>query len=191
MATCASCTTRECIRGSDRVEGCGTGLFIPKKVGNLDCTFCLDCADACPKDNVVIAPGRPVDDLLFSESASSGYAISERTVALLSAKYGDLRPEREPTSYAGMVISRDGSAGTLRLSMPQKIIEAAREHYPELLSGEQSPSPPPKGLALRRLADALAMPTERAGKLSRKQVPYTSSAWRCGGPAGRRSARRP
>jgi len=54
--------------------------------------------------------------------------------------------------------------------MPQKIIEAAREHYPELLSGEQSPSPPPKGLAMRRLADAMAMPAERAGKLTRKQV---------------------
>ncbi|MEC9233532.1 MAG: cytochrome c oxidase assembly protein, partial [Planctomycetota bacterium] len=85
-ATCASCTTRECIRGSDRVEGCGTGLFIPKKVGNLDCTFCLDCADACPKDNVVIAPGRPVDDLLFSGWRSSLGRLATRwdVVALLT-----------------------------------------------------------------------------------------------------------
>jgi len=37
-----------------------------------------------------------VDDLLFSESKSSGYAISERTTALLSDLYGDVRPEREP-----------------------------------------------------------------------------------------------
>lgn len=111
-----------------------------------------------------------VDDLLFSESKTSGYSISERTVALLSAKYGDLRPVREPTSYAGMAIARDRAQGTLQLTLPQKIVEAAREHYPELLSGERPTSPPPKGAALERLADAMRMPDERGGKLSRAQV---------------------
>ncbi len=51
-AVCASCHTRECIRGSSRVEGCGMHLFQPRKRGNLDCTFCLDCVHACPHENV-------------------------------------------------------------------------------------------------------------------------------------------
>ena len=36
-------------------------LFLPRKVGNMDCTFCLDCVKACPHDNIgilAIAPGR-------------------------------------------------------------------------------------------------------------------------------------
>ena len=84
-AVCATCTTRECIRGSDRVEGCGTGLFVPKKVGNLDCTFCMDCADACPKDNVGILPAAPASDLSFTGWRSSIGRIADRpdVIALL------------------------------------------------------------------------------------------------------------
>ena len=36
-------------------RGCELGLFLPTKVGNLDCTFCLDCVQACPHDNIAIA----------------------------------------------------------------------------------------------------------------------------------------
>ena len=32
-------------------------LFLPRKAGNLDCTFCLDCVHACPHDNVGILIG--------------------------------------------------------------------------------------------------------------------------------------
>lgn len=111
-----------------------------------------------------------VDDLLFSESSRSGYSIAERTISKLTERYGDLRPEREPSSYAGLVLRRDRQARQMQLTMPQKAIEAAREHYPELLSSDASASPPPKGLALRRMADAMAMPTERPQRLDRKQV---------------------
>jgi hypothetical protein len=111
-----------------------------------------------------------VDDLLFSESSSSAYSISERTIALLSEKYGDLRPEREPTSYAGFKIDRDRARRSLTLSMPQKIIEAAREHAPELLS--DSPPPALSSAAFQRLADSLALVPLRDGHrrgLSREQ----------------------
>ena len=37
----------------DHVQpGCELNLFQPIKVGNQDCTFCLDCVHACPHDNV-------------------------------------------------------------------------------------------------------------------------------------------
>lgn len=60
--TCASCRTADCVRGRrDPVaparviqRGCELALFLPSKVGNLDCTFCLDCVQACPHDNVAI-----------------------------------------------------------------------------------------------------------------------------------------
>jgi ferredoxin len=58
-ATCAECTTKDCIRGrpeeagpGGRLRGCELWLYQPRKSGNMDCTFCLDCAHACPYDNV-------------------------------------------------------------------------------------------------------------------------------------------
>lgn len=49
---CASCRTKDCIRGRDGIPGCELDLFQPRKVGNMDCTFCLDCVHACPHDNI-------------------------------------------------------------------------------------------------------------------------------------------
>jgi cytochrome c oxidase assembly factor CtaG/polyferredoxin len=60
-SVCAACRTRDCVRGRGDVPGCGTGLYLPRKAGNMDCTFCLDCAHACPHDNVGVlaaVPGR-------------------------------------------------------------------------------------------------------------------------------------
>jgi cytochrome c oxidase assembly factor CtaG/ferredoxin len=53
-AVCESCLTHDCIRGNARHRGCELQLFQPKKVGNLDCTFCLDCVQACPQENIGI-----------------------------------------------------------------------------------------------------------------------------------------
>jgi ferredoxin len=85
-AVCKTCVGKECLNGSyspqpiilidqigtdgapirththDKtgVPGCGTLLFAPQIQSNLDCTLCLDCARACPHDNVglfIRAPG--------------------------------------------------------------------------------------------------------------------------------------
>ena len=42
----------------------GDVVFQPRKVGNLDCTFCLDCVQACPHDNVGIISRLPADELV-------------------------------------------------------------------------------------------------------------------------------
>lgn len=60
---CATCRTADCIRGGPRGPGCELALFQPKKVGNLDCTFCMDCVQACPKDNVGLRARLPGDEL--------------------------------------------------------------------------------------------------------------------------------
>ncbi len=60
---CASCQTRDCIRGRDDVPGCELHLYQPRKSSNMDCTFCLDCIHACPHDNVGILARIPGKDL--------------------------------------------------------------------------------------------------------------------------------
>jgi cytochrome c oxidase assembly factor CtaG/polyferredoxin len=53
-AVCEQCETKDCIRGRDGIPGCELGLYLPRKSGNMDCTFCLDCVHACPHDNILI-----------------------------------------------------------------------------------------------------------------------------------------
>ncbi len=79
---CRDCVGKECINGSyspqnvvliDKIGqhehtpqgtlGCGTELFAPQIKSNMDCTLCLDCARACPHNNVglfVRSPGKEV-----------------------------------------------------------------------------------------------------------------------------------
>ncbi len=63
-SVCHTCPGRECVNGSARVPGCGTELFVPTVQTNMDCTFCLDCARACPYDNVALSPRPPLDELV-------------------------------------------------------------------------------------------------------------------------------
>jgi polyferredoxin len=65
---CSRCSTKDCIQSGDRpagsnVHGCELWLFQPRKFGNMDCTFCLDCAHACPYDNVGISARLPASEL--------------------------------------------------------------------------------------------------------------------------------
>ena len=72
--TCRSCRTSDCIKGRYgpskggpyvlEQRGCELGLFLPMKVGNLDCTLCLDCVHACPHDNIALSTRTPGAELL-------------------------------------------------------------------------------------------------------------------------------
>lgn len=62
-AVCATCRTKDCIRGRDGIPGCELHLFLPRKAGNMDCTACLDCVHACPHDNVAVRAVVPGADL--------------------------------------------------------------------------------------------------------------------------------
>ena len=68
--TCRTCRTSDCIKGSPAKaghvvqRGCELGLFLPMKVGNLDCTMCLDCVHACPHDNIALVTRTPGAELL-------------------------------------------------------------------------------------------------------------------------------
>lgn len=82
-SVCADCRTRDCIAGrredapalrpAQRAllqRGCELDLFLPQKVGNLDCTFCLDCVHACPHDNVGLLARVPGEEIAVAAPRS-------------------------------------------------------------------------------------------------------------------------
>ncbi len=60
---CRDCEGHECINGSSTQQGCQLELFVPTIQSNMNCTFCLDCAKACPYDNVALAARIPGNEL--------------------------------------------------------------------------------------------------------------------------------
>ena len=89
---CTRCQTKDCIRGrrepaSDLVtiRGCELALFQPSKVGNMDCTFCLDCVHACPHDNIGILSRMPGTELIIDPLRSGiGYFSRRKDLAALA-----------------------------------------------------------------------------------------------------------
>ncbi|MBV8069947.1 MAG: cytochrome c oxidase assembly protein [Acidobacteriaceae bacterium] len=76
---CRSCQTYDCIRGNEQTHGCELYLFQPKKSGNLDCTFCLDCVKACPHGNIDLVSITPAQTLTADPYRSSIGRLSSRT----------------------------------------------------------------------------------------------------------------
>ncbi len=80
-STCSSCSTHDCISGrpgEPSLRGCELDLFQPRKIGNMDCTFCLDCVRACPNDNIGILATPPGRDLIMDPVRSSIGRFSKR-----------------------------------------------------------------------------------------------------------------
>jgi len=75
---CTGCATHDCLRGNERQRGCELHLFLPRKSGNMDCTFCLDCIKACPHDNIGILPVAPGRDFVRDPIRSSLGRFSRR-----------------------------------------------------------------------------------------------------------------
>ncbi|PWU06370.1 MAG: hypothetical protein C5B47_07600 [Verrucomicrobia bacterium] len=79
-AACASCRTYDCIQGNQDTDarGCELQLFPPRKQGNMNCTFCLDCVRACPKDNVGLIASAPWRDLTSDPPRSGVGKFSQK-----------------------------------------------------------------------------------------------------------------
>jgi polyferredoxin len=83
---CARCETFDCIRGTRDPQdpavvlqrGCELALFQPRKTGNMDCTFCLDCVHACPHDNVALTTRLPGSELWIDPRRSGLGRFSKR-----------------------------------------------------------------------------------------------------------------
>lgn len=90
---CGTCHTKDCIRGSRKISsdlvilqrGCELALFQPAKVGNMDCTFCLDCVHACPHDNIGILGRLPAEELMTDDHRSGiGFFSQRKDIAALA-----------------------------------------------------------------------------------------------------------
>ena len=92
---CAQCRTKDCILGVRKAagsteksidtsqlpivqRGCELGLYLPRKIGNLDCTLCLDCVYACPHDNVGLLTRMPGAELQNVKTRSGIGRIENR-----------------------------------------------------------------------------------------------------------------
>jgi ferredoxin len=95
QGVCTHCRTKDCIRGVRKnvaagsqlvvlQRGCELALFQPLKVGNVDCTFCLDCVHACPHDNVGITSRLPAAELMVDPLRSGvGHFSRHKDLAAL------------------------------------------------------------------------------------------------------------
>ena len=91
LDTCSGCRTKDCIKGQKRsknpqsrefapnLRGCELWLFQERKVGNMDCTFCMDCAHACPHRNVGLIARLPASELLTDPWRSGIGRFSQRS----------------------------------------------------------------------------------------------------------------
>jgi hypothetical protein len=97
LEVCDRCTTKDCIRGTRQPlvtpasplvviqRGCELALFQPRKVGNMDCTFCLDCVHACPHDNIGVSGRAPGAELIVDPLRSGiGYFSRRKDLAALA-----------------------------------------------------------------------------------------------------------
>ncbi len=98
QGVCVTCKTKDCIRGrrpsassSSLVviqRGCELALYQPRKTGNMDCTFCLDCIQACPHDNVGILSRIPGTELMVDPMRSGiGFFSRRKDLAFLATVF--------------------------------------------------------------------------------------------------------
>ena len=80
---CDSCQTHDCLHGHAGQRGCELYLFQPKKAGNFDCTFCLDCVHACPSGNVGILASPPGLTILDDRPRSGIGRLARLDIAAL------------------------------------------------------------------------------------------------------------
>ncbi len=86
LKVCQACPDKDCIQGrggcetcaQPPVRGCELGLYQPRKLGNLDCNWRLDCLRACPYDNVGVVTRLPASELWLDAWRSGIGRLSER-----------------------------------------------------------------------------------------------------------------
>ena len=129
---CVPCQTKDCIRGRrDRTglvtiqRGCELALFQPSKAGNMDCTFCLECVQACPHDNVGILSRPPASELMEDPRRSGiGFFSRRKDIAALTLvftfgallnAFGMVSPVYALESWLGRVLHVNREAPVLGL----------------------------------------------------------------------------
>jgi ferredoxin len=131
-SVCHTCPGKECINGSATVLGCGTELFVPTIQSNMDCTLCLDCARACPYDNVALSP-RPVLDELVHDRWPARWDLAFLVVALtffgIANAFGMVSPVYAVHTWMARALGIESDAlrlllifSVLNLAMPALVV---------------------------------------------------------------------
>jgi polyferredoxin len=132
---CRTCVGKECVNGSKEAGGgrqtlgCGTELFAPQVRSNLDCTFCLDCARACPHDNVALAARPLLGELRRADAWPRRWDLSLLiwlfTFASLSNAFGMTPPVYATGAWLARLLGTENEAlllllifGVLNLLLP-------------------------------------------------------------------------
>lgn len=113
VALCRDCHSKECVRGSAQVAGCGTELYVPTIQSNMDCTMCLDCARACPYDNVALpvrSPLREAAQVRWPARWDLSLLVFSLAFMALTNAFGMVRPIYAVQAWltAGLGIAADG-----------------------------------------------------------------------------------
>ena len=91
--------------GPDGTLGCGTLLFVPQIKSNMDCVMCLDCARACPHDNVGLMARKPGAELLRPDAFPHRWDLAFLLITLafmgLVNAFGMVPPGLRPDGVAG------------------------------------------------------------------------------------------
>jgi hypothetical protein len=175
-ATCQSCRTVDCIKGNDLQRGCELRLFLPSKVGNMDCTLCLDCVHACPHDNIALASRVPGAELADPRRRSGIGRFARRTdIAALAVLFvfgglinalGMVAPVRSLEGEIARQLSISGGAPAFAV-----LFVLATVAVPLILLGLCAPT---TGLLTR---DWSRTPTEIAISYAYALVPFGFGLW--------------
>ncbi len=128
QATCASCRTVDCIKGNDLQRGCELRLFLPAKVGNMDCTLCLDCVHACPHDNIALASRVPGAELADARRRSGIGRFARRpdiAALVVVFVFGSLTNAFAMTRPVGSVAAELGLFAVGILAVPAVLLGTA------------------------------------------------------------------
>ena len=115
-------------------RGCELGLFLPAKVGNIDCTFCLDCVQACPHDNIALTVRAPGLELADARRRSGIGRLGNRPdIALLAVLF---------VVRGAAQCVRDGGPGpscrAVAVAGARHLVRGARARMPVRRSGSAS-----------------------------------------------------
>lgn len=152
---CRTCVGKECVNGSAQVLGCGTELFVPQVKSNLDCVLCLDCARACPHDNVALVARKPLAELTrnaWPQRWDRAFLIFVFTFTGLTNAFGMVPPVYALEAWLGRLLGASSEALLLAI-----ILGVGMLLLPALL-----------GVAAAWLSRALAGPATLPG---RRQTP--------------------
>lgn len=177
--TCKTCVGKECINGSTsqpgqpvkqgqtiqfndiQVLGCGTELFAPQIQSNMDCTMCLDCARACPHDNVALAWRNPLSEVTqgsWAQRWDLSLLVIIFAFASLGNAFGMVPPVFALESWLGNVLGVDSEFWPLLIifSVINLVMPVGFALLASWLSRTFSKRPEPLRVTLARYSPAFA-----------------------------------